>query len=166
MKRWLRWLGGGWFPTADDGASSVEFAILLPFFFLLLFGFLEFARACWIVNSLQFAVAQGARYVMTSPTGSGKPNVVDCPDWTPGTYQSSIESYLQRQVDGWNVSAAVVSVSNPTVNCSGDPPTVTVTVGASYTFIFFLSDLMGLFPHGIPIQQSATVTTPLGAFPD
>jgi Flp pilus assembly protein TadG len=164
MKRWLRWLEAEWLLIIDDGASTVEFAIVFPFFFLLMFAIFDFARACWIVNSLQFAVAQGARYVMTSPTGSGKPNVVDCADWTPGTYQSSVQSYVQRQVNGWNVSAATVSVPNPTANCGGSPPTVTVIIKASYTFTFVLTDLIGLFPGGIPMQQQATVTTPLGAF--
>jgi Flp pilus assembly protein TadG len=158
MTRWVRRLTAGRLLGAEEGASAVEFAIVFPVFFLLLFGIFEFARAWWAANSLQFAVAQGARYVMTSPSGSGRPTGANCATWTPGAYQTAITTYMHRQLSNWNVSTATPS-ANPSVNCSASPPTLTVLVSASYTFTFVIS-VPGLGPS-INLHQHATVTTPL-----
>ena len=150
-----RW---GRLAAAQEGAAAVEFAIVFPLFFLLLFGIFDFARACWAANSLQFAVAQGARYVMTNPSGSSRPTAANCTTWTPGSYQTSITTYLQTQLDHWNVSSATPSAI-ASVSCSGSPPSLTVTVSATYSFSFML--VSTLFPSAIPMQQQAVVTTPL-----
>jgi len=148
---------------ANRGAASVEFAIVFPFFFLLLFGIFDFARACWLANSLQFAVAQGARYVTTSPSGSSRPTGANCTSWAGQTaYQSQIRSYLQTQLSNANVSTASPSaIASVSCTPASGPPTVSVTVSASYTFTFVLTDLIGLFPGGIAMRQQAVVTTPL-----
>lgn len=145
---------------ADGGVASVEFAIVFPAFFLLLFGIFDFARACWMANSLQFAVAQGARYVMMNPTGNGKPTGANCASWTASTYQTNIQNYMQTQLSNANVYSATPAAT-ASVSCNASPPTLSVTVTASYTFTFVLSDLIGLFPGGFGMQQQAVVTTPL-----
>lgn len=151
---WLRLFG------RDEGAAAVEFAIVFPVFFLLLFGIFEFARACWIANSLQFAVAQGARYAMLSPTSSNRPTAANCATWTPAAYQTSITTYMHTQLSNWNIASASPAAS-ASVQCNGSPPTVTVTVSASYDFTFVLTGLENLFPGGISMHQQAIVTTPL-----
>jgi Flp pilus assembly protein TadG len=146
---------------AEGGAPAVEFAIIFPFFFLLMFGIFDFARACWLANSLQFAVASAARYVMMNPTGSLRPNAANCATWGPDPYQSSVNTYLQAQLTAWNVSTAVPSAT-ATVSCGDSPPFMQVKVSASYTFTFVLNEFIGLFPLGIPMSQQATVRIPLG----
>jgi Flp pilus assembly protein TadG len=155
MKRLLR---------GDNGASAVEFALIFPFFFLMLFGIFDFARACWVANSLQFAVAQGARYVMTNPTGSGKPTGANCGStaWDSATYTGNITTAMQAQLANWYLSTASVPPPIATLDCEGSPPTLKVTMGASYTFTFMLTDLVGLFRDGLLMNQQAEVKIPLG----
>ena len=146
--------------AAKDGASTAEFAIVLPGFMLLLLGVLEFARVFWAANALQFAVSQSARYVMTSPSGStGRPTLGGCATWTPGDYQTSINNYLRTQLTAWSLSSATPT-ADARVDCGASPPTMKVTVSASYTFTFWLTELGSLLPT-MPLTQRAEVTTPL-----
>jgi Flp pilus assembly protein TadG len=142
------------------GASTAEFAVVFPAFFLLLFAIFEFARAFWAINTLQYAVSQGARYVMTSPSGSSRPTAGNCATWTPATYQTNIATYLQTQLTAWSLSAAAPPSVVATKDCAASPPTVTVTISVSYTFTFWLTELGNLLT-GIPITQHAIVTAPL-----
>ena len=154
MTRSLQRLGPRRLAGAQDGASTAEFAIVFPLFFLLLFGILEFARLFWAVNTLQFVVSEGTRYVTISPTG--KPTAGNCAT-SLVTYQSSVQAYLQRQL------ATYLSSGAPSVtasNCTASPATVTVNIAVSYNFNFMLSNLVTLL-GAVPLQQQATVTTPL-----
>jgi len=144
---------------AQSGASTAEFAIVLPFFFLFLLAILEFARAFWTVNTLQYAVGQGARYVTMSPSGNTKPTVGGCATWTATAYQTSVQAYVQRQL-ATVLPSATVPMPVATPNCSASPPTVTVTVEASYNFDFILPNLATLLGT-VPLRQQAIVTTPL-----
>jgi Flp pilus assembly protein TadG len=149
--RRLRGLAG-----AREGAAATEFAIFLPFFFLLLFGILEFAHACFVLNTLQFAVSQGTRFAMT--TEANPPTVNSAGDCTGvTTYESSIQAFLQRQLGAY-ISSANASVSGGTCT-AGSPATVTVNLTVSYDFNFILTALVPFGP--ITLQQKATVTAPL-----
>lgn len=145
--------------TSTVGASTAEFAIIFPFFFLLLFGVFEFSRAWFAANSLQFAVAQSARYAMTSPVGGSKPTGSNCSTWSPATYQTAIQTYLQTQLNAWYLSSAIPTVT-ASVNCAAAPATLTVTVRANYTFSTWSTRLTSIF-SGLAMRQQATVTTPL-----
>jgi Flp pilus assembly protein TadG len=163
MRRRLDFPFGRRLLAAKDGASTAEFAIVFPAFFLLLFAVFEFARVFWAINTLQFAVAQGARYVMVSGSAAGRPTGTDCQTgtWTPGTFQTSITTYLQTQLTAWGLSSATLIWSvPPQLDCSQSPPTVTVTITASYTFSFWLTDLASLLST-IPLTQRATITAPI-----
>jgi Flp pilus assembly protein TadG len=156
MARLGRLLGRRGLCGATDGASATEFAIVLPFFFVLLFGILEFAHACWVLNTLQFAASQGTRYAMT--TAANPPSLNSAGQCTGVTaYQSSIQAFLQRQLAAY-LSSANATVSGGTCT-SGSPATVTVNLTVSYSFNFILSALVPFGP--ITLQQTATVTTPL-----
>ncbi|HLO77311.1 MAG TPA: TadE/TadG family type IV pilus assembly protein [Magnetospirillum sp.] len=52
------------------GAMAVEFALLLPVLLLMLTGILEFGRAMWIRQDMQFAVEEAARYALANDTAS------------------------------------------------------------------------------------------------
>jgi len=47
----------------DDrsGATAVEFALVAPVMIVMIFGILEFGRAAWTLNALNFAVESAAR---------------------------------------------------------------------------------------------------------
>src|SRR3954447_23114830 len=47
-----------------DGQALVEFALVAPLFFLLLFSLIEFGRAVYYVQMLNNAAREGARYAI------------------------------------------------------------------------------------------------------
>jgi Flp pilus assembly protein TadG len=55
----------------EDGASAVEFAILAPLLFMLLFGIIGFGLAFLQVQSIRTAVREGGRYAATGASVSG-----------------------------------------------------------------------------------------------
>jgi hypothetical protein len=69
---------------------------------------------------------------------------------------------MQAQLANWYLSTASVPTPVATLDCDGSPPTLQVTMGASYTFTFMLTDLVGLFSAGLPMSQQAIVKIPLG----
>lgn len=50
------------FVRADDGAVVVEFALMAPLLFLLIFAIIDFGRAYYTLNALVTSVREGARY--------------------------------------------------------------------------------------------------------
>lgn len=54
-----------------DGASAVEFAIILPMLLMLVFGVMEFGRALWTQNALHYSVEQAARCATVDTTTCG-----------------------------------------------------------------------------------------------
>ena len=44
-----------------EGGAAAEFALLIPFILLLIYGIYEFGRLYWIQNTLQFAAEQTGR---------------------------------------------------------------------------------------------------------
>jgi Flp pilus assembly pilin Flp len=53
----------------DEGAAVVEFALVLPILFLIVFGIIDFGRAFYTVNNIISAVREGSRYgaVLAAP---------------------------------------------------------------------------------------------------
>lgn len=141
--------------AADQGASTVEFAITFPLFLLLLLGILEFARAIFAANTLQWGVAQAARYVTVHnpPTYS-----LCCPDGcSPSWDFSRISSFLG--ISGMSMTATAGAAS-----CAASQPSIQITVTGTYHFDFFLSSTtagsVGL-DSGIAMSQRAIVSIPL-----
>ena len=126
---------------SDDGAVAIEAALLLPVFFLLLLGIIEFGAAFWQWNTMLLAVEQASRYVMVSYASSG----------------SCDTSCAQTQMQNVLPSASIcttpkvgqicVSASTP----AGTPSTMTLT--ASYNF-----KLLALFA---PFTITSQGTVPL-----
>lgn len=69
------------FGTRERGATIVEFAVVAPLLFLLLFGVIEFGRGIATYTAASTAAREGARYataVGESPYTTGIPRYVDC----------------------------------------------------------------------------------------
>lgn len=65
----------------ERGASLVEFALVAPLLFLLLFGIIELGRVVATFNSVNTAAREGSRYgtaLGESPTLGGVPRFLDC----------------------------------------------------------------------------------------
>jgi Flp pilus assembly protein TadG len=52
-------------PASAAGTSLLEFALVVPLFFLLLFGLMDFARLFYVEITLQNALRQAGRYAIT-----------------------------------------------------------------------------------------------------
>lgn len=63
--RAMREICGGQGPAAaergESGAALVEFTVLMPLFFLILFGIIEFGSMIWLQNTMASAAREGAR---------------------------------------------------------------------------------------------------------
>jgi Flp pilus assembly protein TadG len=95
------------------GAAAVEFAIVAPLFFLLIFGMIEFGRAVMVQQVLTNASREGARIAVL--------------DGTTGTeVHTAVDNYLQRA----NITGATVTVNPnpPSTAVYGAPVTVSVSI--------------------------------------
>lgn len=116
------------------GQALVEFALVAPLFFLLLFAIVEAGRFMLFYETLNSATREGARYAIVNgantlgcPTGPAAPGTSPC-----DTDGSDVVARVQQAAFG--VLGSGVSVT-PTWH---DPPNnsrgATVTVSASYTY--------------------------------
>lgn len=66
----------GTFALALDtaGSTAVEFAFVGPLLLLMMFGVIEFGRALWTENALQYAVAEAARCMTVNTNLCGSPS--------------------------------------------------------------------------------------------
>ncbi|MBN2580610.1 MAG: pilus assembly protein [Pirellulales bacterium] len=98
------------------GAAAVEFAVVAPVFFLLVFGMIEFGRMVMVQQIITNASREGARLA-----------VLDSPTPIHDEVVSKVTTYL----DDAGIHGADVSLdpNEPTTGAAyGDPVTVTVTI--------------------------------------
>ena len=95
------------------GVAVVEFAIVAPLMFLLVFGIIEFGRALMVQQVLTNASREGARRAILEST-------------TAAEVTTLVNDYLTNT----SVSGATISVSPASLSSVGlgDPVTVTVSV--------------------------------------
>ncbi len=88
------------FVKRSDGSAAVEFALVAPVFFTVIFGIIESGYTYLSYNSMQFARDQAARYAMLHPLA------------TSDQIKSQITSHL------FNIPAQglVLTVENQTIN--------------------------------------------------
>jgi Flp pilus assembly protein TadG len=95
----------------------VEFAVVAPVFFLLVFGMIEFGRMVMVQQIITNASREGARLaVLDAPAGVSKHDEV----------VTTVENYLADA--GINGATVDTDPSEPSTAQYGDPVTVTVTV--------------------------------------
>jgi Flp pilus assembly protein TadG len=87
----------------DRGGTLVEFAVVAPLLFLLLFGVIEFARIGHGFNTVWTAAREGARYATTvgNDDGDAFPNYLDC---------ASIEEAALAKVVGMSLDPGAVDI--------------------------------------------------------
>jgi hypothetical protein len=108
------------FGRGNSGATAVEFALVAPILFLLLFSIMEFGRAWWTKNSLQYAAERATRYAVV------------CAGACPG--EGAIKTYAANQVYAQSVDSSTFSL----------PPSPPGLLCVSYTFLYtpwFVGDL-------------------------
>lgn len=110
--------------TSTAGTSILEFALVVPIFFLLLFALMDFGRLFYVELTLQNAVRQAGRYAITG-------NHMADPQH-PGNTLSRVSSIIQVAQDaagGLDVSAIQVSSLGGGAGSAGGPgDTVTISL--------------------------------------
>lgn len=102
----------------ERGALVLEFALIVPILFFIIFGIIDFGRAYFTMNSLEAAVREGARYAA----------VLEKPDVAP--YPDSIKQHVKN----FALTFGGDSLRSSQVTTSFDPTLETVTVTATYGF--------------------------------
>jgi Flp pilus assembly protein TadG len=90
------------FARSNAGSSAVEFAIAAPILFVLMFAVIEFGRAWWTKNALQYAIERAARYAAVCPA--------NCPT------DAQVATYAANQMYDQTISASVFQPRHPDTN--------------------------------------------------
>jgi Flp pilus assembly protein TadG len=106
-----------------QGAAAVEFALVAPLFFLMVFGMIEFGRAIMVQQLLTNAVREGARV-----------GVLDSPTPTAPQVTSAVTNYLANG----GVSGATVTMNPSEPTTAGYGATVTVTASIPYSSVSWI----------------------------
>ena len=104
----------------ERGASLVEFALVAPLLFLLLFGVIEFARLGHGFTTVWTAAREGARYATTvgDNDSDGLPNYLDCDSIT----EAALDKIVGMSLATSDVSITFSDLSgSPVADC--DPAT-------------------------------------------
>ena len=138
------------FKTRQQGQGILEFALILPILFLIVFGVLDLGRIFFETIGLTNAAREGARYLTLHPDDVSN---------ALGTFLGA----KAAAIDEANYSGITVSDSQVTVTCSnvdsddfcdsGTPATVTVT----HNFDLILGWVL---PSPITITRSAVMIVP------
>ncbi|MGZ4315021.1 MAG: TadE/TadG family type IV pilus assembly protein [Gaiellaceae bacterium] len=135
----------------ERGTALVEFALIAPLLFLLLFGIIDFGRALNYYNEVTQLAGQGARAAAVNRN----------PDGTPITSGSSLQNQLVTKY------TAQPELKNGEIVCITQLPKVVgdpVTVKVSYQFHFL--PLVGAAAHALGgLTLSATQTERAEAVP-
>jgi Flp pilus assembly protein TadG len=110
--------------ASTEGTSLLEFALVVPMFFLLLFGLMDFARLFYVEITLQNAVRQAGRYAITG-------NHLPDPQHQGQNLSrvASITQVAQNAAQGLDVSAIQVSSLGGGAGSAGGPgDTVTISL--------------------------------------
>lgn len=123
----------------EHGALVIEFGMIVPILFFIVFGIIDFGRAYFTMNNLAAAVREGARY------GA----VLQTPDASPWP-----DSIVQRVKD-FSFTFGGQPLQTSQITTTTDSTAGTVTVTANYTFrpITPLVNLIGL--DSIPMRETA-----------
>jgi Flp pilus assembly protein TadG len=132
------------FRRDERGTALVEFALIAPLLFLLLFAILDFGRALDYYNQVTQLAGQGARAAAVNRN----------PDGTPITSASSLQNQLVQQYTAQPElkKGETVCITQVPQNV-GDP----VTVKVSYTFHFLpLVGAAGAALGGLTLSSTQT----------
>jgi len=103
------------------GAAVVEFALVAPVFFLLVFGMIEFGRMVMVQQIITNASREGARIAVLDGT-------------TAAEVQSTVSNYLQNS----NIRGATIIIDPPEPNTAGYGAPVSVTVQVPFAQVSWL----------------------------
>ena len=149
------------YPSRSAGQALVEFAIVAPVFFLLLFGIIEAGRFILYYETLNNATREGARYAivngansLTCPTGPHAPNSVPCDEAGDDVRQRVRDAAFN--VLGTGVTVEPHWYQSDAVTPGNNGRGMTITVDATYTY-HALVPLVPLPPITISAESSLVI---------
>jgi len=126
---------------AENGATLVEFALVAPVFFVLLFGTIEFGRALWTQQALQETATAGAR-CMALPQ--------------PACASGGAKSYIQQVANQWGLSLLDSNINpNPAPTCGSSGISGFSTVLLTYSFQSVAAAFVQIPSGGITLTAQA-----------
>jgi Flp pilus assembly protein TadG len=128
----------------QNGASMVEFALVLPVLLLLIFGMIEFSVMLYDKAMLTNASREGARLGI----------LYDYPDRiTTGEMNTTVDNYLQNHLISLGGASTWSTSVSGTCTTAGDPITVTVT----YDYNFLVFDVLGSLAPTLTLGGTTTM---------
>jgi Flp pilus assembly protein TadG len=103
------------------GAAVVEFAVIAPLFFMMVFGIIEFGRALMVQQILTNASREGARRAIVE-----------------GATASEVKELVSDYLSNASVSGSTTQVSPQSLQAVGMGDKVTVTVSVPYASVAWM----------------------------
>ena len=142
----------------QEGASAVEFAIILPLLLILVFGIIEFSILFYdkamITNASREGAREGIVYRYDPDGGLNHPDDAEI--------VATVAQYVQNHLISFGSGDVVTTtITRPPGDLPGDPPgdspgdSLTVTVNYQYNFLVFdslLSLVGGSLSNGISLD--------------
>ena len=129
-------------PGDERGAAAVEFALIAPLLFMLIFGIINFGIAWSQKEVFVQAAREGARYA-----------AVGCEDGDCGTNGDEVRTRVSNALVGYQITGGTAAISvSPNSACASTNTSDTVEVGWSQQFSI-----------NIPFVPPITVTSPIEA---
>ena len=120
---------------SERGNALIEFALLAPLLFIILFGITEFGRAFSATQALYAAAREGARLAAVTD-----PDV------------AAVNDRVRQVLDAAGVTVSDITIAGP----AGAPdPTVTVTVQSNFDVI--PGNLLGTFTGTVPLSATCVM---------
>ncbi len=125
--------------AAREGITAVEFGLIAPLFVLVVAGLMEFAIFIWNKHSLEFAVEETGRSVMTQSSVSNE----------------SVSADVKNRLLGVDPAAVTTNVTQETIGT-----TTFVTIEANYSYSFVVGGFFGFDSIAIATRTRVPLTPP------
>lgn len=129
------------FQTRFRGQSAVEFALVGPLFFVMLFGVIELAHGAFVIHQVTNTAREGARWAMVRGENT-----------TPAITNADVTDYVLDVAYGLDANALSVDPAWPSGNAVGSPVRVTIT----YDYTPLIGRILGT--GSITITRSSQMT--------
>ena len=83
----------------QEGQALVEFAFVVIFMLLVLFGVIDFARLFFAYATMANGAREGARFGIIAPPASAEPGTLACPDETISTHAHNMMVLIGAEAD-------------------------------------------------------------------